>query len=283
MAFVALASWVTYDAIAFSDEQLSPLFMLGWALAMGLTGAFVAARAIAKEARALTVLGWSALGGAVAAAVNMSMGNVSVDATQPTAVALWLFVCAVFAVLGTVVGTIFGASALPMLRAAARANRSSSLDGVERVLLPASLWLALVGWVALRRTREHFPFGVTAIGVAALALAIVAVRDLQRILWLRAVARDRVAGWAIVPDEGGPAPSLPMFAGYDKDALDACLVRRGEGSRGAPFRENGVVEHVARLPLAPRASLAPLALRAAISMLLVIAMLAWLTGSLRAP
>ncbi|MFT3767400.1 MAG: hypothetical protein QM820_18260 [Minicystis sp.] len=281
---MALASVVFVDTLVLSDAERTLPVVIGCALAAGGAGAAAAVRTIEHRAKAITAAGLGAGSGALAGLVSIATSFVMPrDAVGGEM--LLLATAGTMTFFGAVIGALFGLSTLAAVRPAARAEQAPSYDGLERVLLPACTWLAFVGRFALRFQRSRLVLGEAALITVAVTLVLVVARDLRRILWLRAVACGRVAGWSIVADDGSPPPEppVPMFARYGDDALDGYLVRHGDGDGATPFRRSGAVERVAELPRDLRKAMSPPLRRLALSLLLASVSVWWIRDGLLPP
>jgi hypothetical protein len=128
-------------------------------------------------------------------------------------------------------GGLFGLSALAVFLPIARTREHSSMDSLERVLLPSSLWLSAVGVMALRINHTR-PLAIAAAALGLAGLAMTTLRDVRRLLWLVAVYRGAVAGWSVVRKDEATQDQplmLPLGGPYDPWTTDGVL-RRTEAS-----------------------------------------------------
>jgi hypothetical protein len=286
MGSVALASAVLMDTLAINESARMILPALGCALTTAVVSGLAARRAVGRGGRTLTTL---ALGAAFGSAATVLFTlvlrpEVSSGAAEDGGhAALLLFGTTVVAIGGALLGALFGLAALPSIHTAARAERLPSLDGLERVFAPAAILLCPVGRFALLYQPGRRAPATAAFLAVALALLFVALRDVQRVLWLRAVGRGGVPGWAIVgAPPGEPERAEPRYAAYSPRALDGLLTQLGGPPGSGPFREPAGPRPVAALPRDPMRAVAPLLGRAVLSLVLLAAALAWFRSGLLA-
>jgi hypothetical protein len=286
MGAVALASAVLMDTLAIDDGNRTAAAALGCALSTAVLSGLVARRAVERGGRALRTVGLGAASGSAATVLFTVIlrPEVSSGAAEDGGRALlFLFGAATLALLGALLGALFGLAALPSIHTAARAERLPSLDGLERVFAPAAILLCPVGRFALLYQPGRRAPATAAFLAVALALLFVALRDVQRVLWLRAVGRGGVPGWAIVgAPPGEPERAEPRYAAYSPRALDGLLTQLGGPPGSGPFREPAGPRPVAALPRDPMRAVAPLLGRAVLSLVLLAAALAWFRSGLLA-
>lgn len=236
----------------FGDRLRSPGAASVYAIAVMLLGVAAARGVLARGGRVSWALGLGAASGAACALLA------AVPLDEPLGPAE-VAVLASFTFAGVIAGALFGLPALIALRPALDIERAPSLDAVERALLPAAIWLAALGALAVLGHGGRFVPGLLALAGGALASALVAARDLRRVFFLRAALRDEAPGWAVVESS---AATLPMFARYERVSLDGVLARRRAGLGDEP---------VARLPRDAHLALAPIVRRAVLALIIALA------------
>lgn len=185
----------------------------------------------------------------------------------------------VIAVLGAIVGTLFGLTTLVVVRPVERAQTRPSLDALERVLLPTSLWLCAWGlvFVAIHHPRSLPPLALVLVGLGGLGTVL--IRDIRRLAWLLALHRGALPGWSLSPLEPLFRSSpLPVFGPCRERDLDGQLAPVAAG-RG-PYRSTSPGQPVARLPLNARAGIGPVRRRIAWTAALLLAVAVGLSARL---
>ena len=265
IAVAVLASAVFADTVALDEHDYrtwTSRDTVAWTLLGAILGGLVAHR-IAKRGGRTAAAAWAgALGGGVAWLIH-SLVSATPDARSDSWVSLFLLATAFMVVIGAIIGAFFGLTALAVFRPLGNIEQTPTVDGLERVLLPASLWLAPVGRWAVQFQSKPLVGGQITLLTALALLAVIVARDVRRLRWLRAVTVARVAGWAIVAKDATAErdPEVPALVWYGETPLDGALICGDAAHAAGPFRDSALSTVVAALPLDPRKAQAPLVRR----------------------
>jgi hypothetical protein len=273
---VALGATVSSDCLLQPFFEKSPLQR---AIGAGMAAFFGVAGtrwALAREPSEWNALRGSAVTGAVVISWFMMCDRLASmhapGAADSLAQLILPILLVVVAAIGAMVGTLFGLTAVAVVRPVERARASRALDATERVLLPASLWLCAWGlvFVALHHPRSLAPLALVVVGLGGIGYVV--ARDGARLRWLGAVYAGEHPAWrtarAPTPSLGAP---IPAYGPYAETSLDGAVYNRTSDS--GPYRAGTPHPPVARLPLSPHLGRAPIARRIVWSTLLATAIL----------
>ncbi len=273
-ASIASAAVAIGAAVA-SDCLLEPFFersALVRGLGAGMATVFGVAGtrwALARPPSAFSALRGSALSGAVVLAWFTLCDRIASLHRAGSADGLSLLMLplllVVVAAIGATVGTLFGLTAVPVVRRAERARARETMDAAERVLFPAAVWLGAWGlaFVVLHHPRSLAPLGQVVLALGGLVCVI--VRDARRLRFLSAVARGEEPLWHVERASPSVIGSLPAYGPHRAAELDGQLVH---GSRtGGPYRAGPAPSPTARIPLERKVARRPFVRRIAVATL----------------
>lgn len=276
-AAVAIGASISSDCLLQPFFEKSSLQRAVGALMAALFGIVGTRWALSREPSDWNALRGSAMTGAVVLAWFTLCDRLAAmhgpGAADSLATLLLPILLVVVAAIGAMVGTLFGLTAVAVVRPVERSRSCRSLDAPERVLLPASVWLCAWGltFIALRHPRCLGPVGLVGVGLAGLGFVI--VRDIARIRWLFRLHHGQLPTWRLATSPlRAPPAFLPSYGPYTEPSLDGLITPITPG--GGPYRAVPPSLPIARVPLSLAVARAPLYRRIAWSVALTTAIVA---------
>lgn len=278
--FIASAA-VALGATVASDCLLQPFF--DQSLVQRIVGAIMAALFGVAGTRWALSRGpseWNALrGSALTGSVVLSwfmvcdrLASLHASGAPDTLGTLLLpLVLVVVAALGAMVGTLFGLTAVAVVRPVERGLGKRSLDAPERALLPASVWLGAWGVALVSIPHPRSLPALALVGLGLAGLGFVAARDAVRLRFLKAVFAGVLPGLRVVRPQPSEGACLAAYGPHDDRELDGAIVPVEHP--GGPYRASPPEEPLARIPLSPTAARRPFFRRLGISLGLAAAMI----------